>query len=246
MGIRSLTRGAGALGAAGLLLLGCGDRAGNQARRDSTPPAGDSARAPASGAESTAPARGPGGAAADSALQDTMAARGRDRAAERDSAAERRRAEIQRAPRANPTRGKRPPVSKDAATADSARARSDTGTGRAAAPRPLRDAYHQPPRDTVSQVIYDGWKYFNLNCARCHGEDVTGTTIAPHLIDSFRSGKVDKAEFDRVVHGSRAAKGMPNWTGIIDDAKLNAIYEYIKARSEGKVHPGRPALRPGA
>ena len=29
----------------------------------------------------------------------------------------------------------------------------------------LRDAYHQAPRDTVTQDVYDGWKQFNLNCA---------------------------------------------------------------------------------
>ena len=43
----------------------------------------------------------------------------------------------------------------------------------------LRDQYHQAPRDTVPQEVYDGWKQFNLNCARCHGEDAQGTTIAP-------------------------------------------------------------------
>ena len=50
----------------------------------------------------------------------------------------------------------------------------------------LRDQYHQAPRDTVSQDVYDGWKQFNLNCARCHGEDAQGTTIAPHLILSLK------------------------------------------------------------
>ena len=50
----------------------------------------------------------------------------------------------------------------------------------------LRDQYHQAPRDTVTQDVYDGWKQFNLNCARCHGEDVLGTTIAPHLILSLK------------------------------------------------------------
>ncbi len=50
----------------------------------------------------------------------------------------------------------------------------------------LRDQYHQAPRDTVSQEVYDGWKQFNLNCARCHGEDIQGTTIAPHLILSLK------------------------------------------------------------
>jgi mono/diheme cytochrome c family protein len=108
---------------------------------------------------------------------------------------------------------------------------------------PLRDAYHQPPRDTVSQVVYTGWKQFNLNCARCHGEDATGTTIAPYLINSFQTGKVNFTEYWNVVHGSRMQKGMPNWSGIISDDNLKAIYEYLKERSEGKVHPGRPAVR---
>ena len=34
--------------------------------------------------------------------------------------------------------------------------------------------------------MYEGWKQFNLNCARCHGEDALGTTIAPHLIVSLK------------------------------------------------------------
>lgn len=50
----------------------------------------------------------------------------------------------------------------------------------------LRDEYHQAPRDTVVQEVYDGWKQYNLNCARCHGEDVLGTTIAPHLVVSLK------------------------------------------------------------
>ncbi len=150
------------------------------------------------------------------------------------------------------------PQQAPAPAADSAGARSRPAAGQAdtaqpsaapsqpeaaAASRPLQDPYHRPPLDTVTQVVYTGWKYFNLNCARCHGEDVTGTTIAPHLIDSFRSGKVDHAEFWRVVHGSRALKGMPSWTGIIDDDKLEAIYAYIKGRSDAKIHPGRPAVK---
>src|SRR4029078_4078708 len=59
----------------------------------------------------------------------------------------------------------------------------------------LRDQYHQAPRDTVSQEVYDGWKQFNLNCARCHGEDVQGTTIAPHLILSIQhDGPINNKE----------------------------------------------------
>ena len=162
--------------------------------------------------------------------------------------------EIARAPRANPNAPPKPKI-----TPDEPGSRSDTTpTKPDSTPKPkessgtpskgttesdgeLRDKYHTAPRDTVSQVVYTGWKYFNLNCARCHGEDVTGTTIAPHLIDSFKSGKVDHDEYWRVVHGSRAERGMPNWSSLIDDDKLEAIYQYVKGRSEGKLHPGRPA-----
>ncbi len=111
---------------------------------------------------------------------------------------------------------------------------------------PLRDAYHQAPRDTVSQVVYDGWKQYNLNCARCHGEDVLGTTIAPHLIVSLKpDGPIDtKEKFVQVVCAGRPEKGMPAWCSLgLEMDKINAIYEYVHGRSQGKIGPGRPAVR---
>jgi mono/diheme cytochrome c family protein len=148
---------------------------------------------------------------------------------------------------AESTATRRDTASKPAATttAEKPAQKPAADTQQPAAAAPLRDQYHRAPRDTVSEVEYTGWKQFNLNCARCHGEDVTGTTIAPHLVESFKPGNAvdNKAEYDRVVHGSRVAKGMPNWTGLIDQDKLDAIYAYVKGRSEGKIHPGRPAVR---
>src|SRR5436853_70965 len=86
-----------------------------------------------------------------------------------------------------------------------------TGAPAAAAEQPLRDAYHQAPKDTVSEAVYDGWKQFNLNCARCHGEDVLGTTIAPHLIMSLKpNGPINSKElFVQTVCAGRPEKGMP-------------------------------------
>ena len=113
---------------------------------------------------------------------------------------------------------------------------------------PLRDAYHQAPRDTVDQATYDGWKQYNLNCARCHGEDVLGTTIAPHLIVSLKpDGPINTKElFVQTVCAGRPAKGMPSWCALgMDPAKINQIYSYVKGRSDGKLAPGRPALRQG-
>jgi len=111
----------------------------------------------------------------------------------------------------------------------------------------LRDAYHQAPRDTVSQTVYSGWKQYNLNCARCHGEDASGTTIAPHLIVSLKpDGPINTKElFVQTVCAGRPAKGMPAWCALgLEMDKINDIYEYVKGRSEAKISPGRPAVKP--
>ena len=113
----------------------------------------------------------------------------------------------------------------------------------------LRDQYHQAPRDTVSQEVYDGWKQYNLNCARCHGEDVQGTTIAPHLITSMKpNGPVNTKElFVQTVCAGRPAKGMPSWCALgMEMPTIEKIYLYVKGRSEAKLGQGRPALKPGA
>jgi mono/diheme cytochrome c family protein len=113
----------------------------------------------------------------------------------------------------------------------------------------LRDEYHQAARDTVSQDVYDGWKQFNLNCARCHGEDVQGTTIAPHLIMSLKpDGPINTKElFIQTVCAGRPAKGMPSWCALgMEMPTIEKIYSYVKGRSDAKLGQGRPALKPGA
>lgn len=113
-------------------------------------------------------------------------------------------------------------------------------------PPPLRDAYHQAPRDTVDGRTYQGWKYYNLHCARCHGEDVNGTTIAPHLILSLKpDGPIpDQPAFIQVVCSGRPEKGMPAWCALgLLPGEIDTIYAYVKGRSEAKIHPGRPARR---
>lgn len=112
----------------------------------------------------------------------------------------------------------------------------------------LRDQYHKAPRDTVSQEVYDGWKQYNLNCARCHGEDVQGTTIAPHLILSLRpDGPINTKElFVQTVCAGRPGKGMPSWCALgMELPTIDKIYAYVKGRSSAKIAPGRPAVKPG-
>lgn len=124
---------------------------------------------------------------------------------------------------------------------------ADTAAAQAPSVEPLRDAYHQAPRDTVTQVAYDGWKQFNLLCARCHGEDALGTTIAPHLVESLKpTGPINTKElFVQTVCAGRPEKGMPAWCPLgLEMDKIEAIYIYVKGRSEGTIHPGRPAVKP--
>jgi mono/diheme cytochrome c family protein len=137
-------------------------------------------------------------------------------------------------------------TSRMSAVPESTSAAAPVQTSNAGAP--LRDEYHRAPLDTVSQEVYQGWKQFNLNCARCHGEDVQGTTIAPHLIVSLRpSGPINTKElFVQTVCAGRPAKGMPAWCALgLDMEKINQIYSYVKGRSDSKIHPGRPAVKSG-
>ena len=112
----------------------------------------------------------------------------------------------------------------------------------------LRDQWHQAPKDTVDQATYDGWKQYNLNCARCHGEDVLGSTIAPHLVMSLKpEGPIPTKEaFLQVVCAGRPEKGMPSWCALgMEPGTIEKLYSYVKARSDAKMSPGRPARRDG-
>jgi mono/diheme cytochrome c family protein len=122
------------------------------------------------------------------------------------------------------------------------------GIGTRAQAQEVRDQWHQAPRDTVAQDVYEGWKQYNLNCARCHGEDVLGSTIAPHLVMSLKpDGAINTKElFLQTVCAGRPPKGMPSWCALgMQLATIEKIYSYVKARSDSKLSPGRPARREG-
>jgi mono/diheme cytochrome c family protein len=110
----------------------------------------------------------------------------------------------------------------------------------------VRDIYHPVPRDTVSQSVYNGWKVFQLDCARCHGEEATGTSFAPNLLASVgKEGLVNTQElFVATVCGGRKDKGMPAWCELgLEIPKIMDIYAYVRLRSDGKMGPGRPAVK---
>jgi len=127
------------------------------------------------------------------------------------------------------------------------------GLGLASGATPARaqeqhDAYHEAPRDTISQEAYQGWKQFELNCSRCHGEYGVGTSFAPALIVSLKDGGTipNKEVFIQTVCAGRPDKGMPSWCALgLEMDKIQNIYAYLKGRADGKIHIGRPAVKAG-
>lgn len=104
------------------------------------------------------------------------------------------------------------------------------------------------PRDTIPQNAYQGWKQYELNCARCHGEYGVGTSFAPALIESLKAdGTVpDETSFITVVCQGRPDKGMPSWCQLgLEMDKIQNIYAYLKLRADGKVAAGRPVAKAG-
>ena len=68
-----------------------------------------------------------------------------------------------------------PPVARAAAAVVTALTVLALGASGVAAQ--ARDPYHTAPKDTVAQDVYQGWKQYELNCARCHGEYAVGTSL---------------------------------------------------------------------
>ncbi len=234
--LRWQTMARAALAGIGLLVVGCGGR-----EKESTGMRDTSQASPSADTSSAARAEGPAAVPADTShrtpgIKDSTPAPpepGTSVVRRADTSAKQKAA----APSAPAKPKPAAPPAKQPAAQD---------TGKQTAEAPLRDKYHPAPLDTVPQQVYEGWKQFNLNCARCHGEDVLGTTIAPHLIMSLKpDGPINSKElFMSTVCSGRPEKGMPAWCSLgLGMDKIEQIYSYVKGRSDGKIHPGRPAVR---
>lgn len=120
----------------------------------------------------------------------------------------------------------------------------------------------------VDWGTYAGWFTYHLSCHMCHGQDATGTDVAPDLRKSLKTmtpeafaNKVlaryrlfgtpaapDKSLHDSVIgevlehrRGERGKLEMPVW---LDDPGMKPhvldLYAYLKARSDGVLGTGRP------
>jgi len=94
----------------------------------------------------------------------------------------------------------------------------------------------------VSQVEYEGWRQYSVNCARCHGQDVLPNPVAANLLISVAAGgpMESKEKFVQVVSEGRPERGMPAFKSLLTRSQIEAIYAYVKGRADKRIPPGRP------
>jgi mono/diheme cytochrome c family protein len=93
------------------------------------------------------------------------------------------------------------------------------------------------PAGPASGVVVNGWKQYEVNCSRCHGQDALGSAFAPDL--RARAQILGREAFAGIVKKGKVATGMPAFESQLDDQQVNDIYAYVTARAEG-LPPGRP------
>jgi mono/diheme cytochrome c family protein len=95
----------------------------------------------------------------------------------------------------------------------------------------------------LSKLEYEGWRQYNVHCARCHGQDVLPNPVAANLLLSLGPGGAfaSEAKFAEIVKAGRAASGMPPFKDILTEDQTKAIYAYVKGRADKRIPPGRPA-----
>ncbi len=93
----------------------------------------------------------------------------------------------------------------------------------------------------VDKDTYVGWRTYHADCHVCHAQDAVGSTFAPSLVDRLKD--IDKERFmDSLANGYTGQIGvMPAWKDNPNvNTRFEALYSYLKARSDGVLQPGRP------
>jgi methanol metabolism-related c-type cytochrome len=98
---------------------------------------------------------------------------------------------------------------------------------------------------TVDWFTYEGFRRYSAACLHCHGPDGLGSTFAPAMTGSLKT--LSYQDFVRiVVEGSTStgASGPSVMPPFGQDPNIrchiDAIYIYLKARSDDAIPRGRP------
>jgi methanol metabolism-related c-type cytochrome len=98
---------------------------------------------------------------------------------------------------------------------------------------------------SVDWYTYVGFTRYSSECLRCHGPDGMGSTYAPALLDSLK--RQTYPEFYAVVAGGK--QSVSSAQGLVMPANgdnrnvmcyVDAIYTYLRARSDDAIGRGRP------
>ena len=120
------------------------------------------------------------------------------------------------------------------------------------APGPTAVEAQNTDRLAVTDQVYTGWKYFQVYCARCHGDNALGTMAAPDLTYSVtEEGGVTADSFKVIVREgasdpSDPERRMRGFEDLMDSTLVAAVYAYVRARSDSSLAPGRPHRAPAA
>jgi quinoprotein dehydrogenase-associated probable ABC transporter substrate-binding protein len=118
----------------------------------------------------------------------------------------------------------------------------------------------------VDEKTYVGWRVFNTSCFVCHGQDATGTDMAPDLTERLKGmsefkfrknvlkryfAKVNLDDPDRraaflsqLADHDASQFQMPTWSHEpYIRSHIGELYAYLKARSDGELAAGEPVKK---
>ncbi|HKC44923.1 MAG TPA: cytochrome c [Burkholderiales bacterium] len=90
---------------------------------------------------------------------------------------------------------------------------------------------------SAAPAVYAAWRAIRqLDCARCHGRDYTGS-VGGSLLESARTRSRD--EFVRLVLDGNPTRGMPPYRSItLAVENADGMYAYFRGRADGTVPAG--------
>lgn len=138
--------------------------------------------------------------------------------------------------------GRRPardPAQPKAASKMYAYPRADGTTVKLDFPLFVEGLDHKVTDQKVTKDVFRGYEMYDSYCYRCHGQDATGSEIAPDLRHSLDVGMTEQ-QFLSMAMAGRPEKGMPSWAGFLSSKEVKQVYEYVKGRSLDLVPAGRP------
>jgi len=105
--------------------------------------------------------------------------------------------------------------------------------------------FHIGTDGTVDWYTYGGYIRYGANCLQCHGPDGLGSSYAPSLVGSLKS--LNYSDFATIVAGGKTDVNsaqqlvMPAFgTNPNVMCYIDAIYVYLRARSDGALGRERP------